>query len=99
MLHPIQLWEDIAPFVLLHHEWFNGKGYPKGLAGEQIPLEARIIGVVEAFDSMTSQASYKTPVASGEALRRITEGAGTQFDPALASMLVDLVRRGVIEVG
>jgi putative nucleotidyltransferase with HDIG domain len=99
MLHPIQLWEDIAPFVLLHHEWFNGKGYPKGLAGEQIPLEARIIGVAEAFDSMTSRASYKTPVPSGEALRRITEGAGTQFDPALASMMIDLVRRGVIEVG
>lgn len=98
MLKPIRLWEDLAPIVLHHHEWFDGRGYPEGLSGEAIPLESRIIAVAEAFDSMTSRKSYREPLALAEALREVREGAGTQFDPTVARIFVELVERGVIEL-
>ncbi len=92
MLKPIRLWEDLAPIVLHHHEWFDGTGYPEKIAGEEIPLESRIIGLAEAFDSMTSEESYKDAIGSDEALRRIQAGAGSQFDPEIAAVLVELIR-------
>jgi putative nucleotidyltransferase with HDIG domain len=98
MLKPIRLWEDLAPIVLHHHEWFNGQGYPEGLAGEAIPLESRIIAAAEAFDSMTSCKTYREPLSFEEALSEIREGAGTQFDPTVARLFVELAQRGVIEV-
>jgi putative nucleotidyltransferase with HDIG domain len=93
MLAPIQLWQDVAPIVLHHHEWYDGHGYPDGLVGEAIPLESRIIGLAEAFDSMTSSSSYKQPVEPAEAVRRIETGSGTQFDPAVVSAFLALVAR------
>jgi len=63
MLRKIVLWSNVADFVLHHHEWFDGSGYPRGLAGEATPpLELRIIAVCEALDSMTSRSSYKAPL-------------------------------------
>jgi hypothetical protein len=94
MLAPIQLWAEVAPLVLHHHEWFDGNGYPERLAGEAIPLEARIIGLAEAFDSMTSASSYKQPVTQEEAVRRIEAGSGTQFDPDVVRVFLELARRG-----
>ncbi len=99
MLAPIQLWEDVAPMVLHHHEWFDGGGYPDNLAGDAIPLESRIIGLAEAFDSMTSASSYKDPVDHEEAIRRIEAGSGTQFDPDVVRVFLDLWRRGDLELG
>jgi polar amino acid transport system substrate-binding protein len=96
MLKPIRLWEDLAPIVLHHHEWFDGTGYPEKIAGEEIPLESRIIALAEAFDSMTSESSYKQAIRSEEALRRIEAGAGSQFDPEIATILVGLIREDVI---
>jgi HD-GYP domain-containing protein (c-di-GMP phosphodiesterase class II) len=93
MLAPIQLWADVAPLVLHHHEWFDGNGYPDGLAGEAIPMESRIIGLAEAFDSMTSASSYKAPLERDEALRRVEAGAGTQFDPTVVQTFLALVAR------
>jgi hypothetical protein len=98
MLSPIRLWTDLAPFVLHHHESFDGRGYPQRLAGEDIPLEARIIAVAEAFDSMTSYASDKPAVAAVEALSRVQNGAGTQFDPKVVQVFLDLVQRGEIQI-
>jgi HD-GYP domain-containing protein (c-di-GMP phosphodiesterase class II) len=98
MLAPIQLWADIAPLVLHHHEWFDGSGYPEQLAGDAIPLEARIIALAEAFDSMTSAASYKPAVERDEAVRRITEASGTQFDPNVVRAFLDLARRGDLDL-
>ncbi|HBZ71939.1 MAG TPA: hypothetical protein DEP35_20310 [Deltaproteobacteria bacterium] len=96
MLSPVRLWSDLAPFVLHHHEWFDGRGYPQKLAAEDIPLEARIIAVAEAFDSMTSHASYKEAIPVEEALSRIQIGAGTQFDPKVVQVFLDLVGCGEI---
>jgi putative nucleotidyltransferase with HDIG domain len=96
MLKPIRLWEDLAPIVLHHHEWFDGTGYPEKIAGEQIPLESRIIALAEAFDTMTSDSSYQRAVPVEEALRRVEAGAGKQFDPEIVPILVELVREDII---
>jgi HD-GYP domain-containing protein (c-di-GMP phosphodiesterase class II) len=97
MIERIRLWEDAAPFVLHHHEWWNGQGYPDGLEGEAIPLEARIIGIAEAFDSMTT-AEYRGKLPVEEALRRVEAGAGSQFDPRLAGLFVGVVREGAVKL-
>jgi HD-GYP domain-containing protein (c-di-GMP phosphodiesterase class II) len=97
MLERIRLWEELAPFVAHHHEWWNGAGYPDGIEGEAIPLEARIIGTAEAFDSMIS-ASYRPARSVEEALSEIESGAGTQFDPELAALFTRLVRAGAVRV-
>ena len=98
MLSAIRVWEDIAPFVLYHHEWFNGEGYPEGLAGENIPLEARVIGLAEAVDSMVSRTSYKDAMPAQDMLKQVRDGAGTQFDPEVARVFLSLVERGAIEL-
>jgi HD-GYP domain-containing protein (c-di-GMP phosphodiesterase class II) len=96
LLARIRLWEDLAPWVLHHHECWDGSGYPEGLAGEDIPLEARIIGLAEAFDTMAGDVSY-APRGFVEALEEVRRGRGTQFEPRLADLLLDLAERGVIE--
>jgi HD-GYP domain-containing protein (c-di-GMP phosphodiesterase class II) len=72
-----------------HHEKWNGKGYPMGLAGEEIPLSARIMAVSDVFDALVSRRSYKKPFTLDEALKIIEEGAGTHFDPVIAKLFVD----------
>jgi hypothetical protein len=97
MLERIRLWEDAAPIVLHHHEWFDGNGYPEQLKDNAIPLEARIIGVCEAFDAMVSSASYKLAMDVSEAVQELADCAGTQFDPEIVEIFKNLVERGVIE--
>ena len=98
MLERIRLWQDLAPIVLHHHEHFDGRGYPQCLEGEEIPLEARIIAVCEAFDVMVSSSSYKVALDTPEAVQELTDCKGTQFDPQIVETFLDLVDRGVIEV-
>ncbi len=94
MIERVSLWQDLAPFVRHHHEWYDGNGYPKRLSGDDIPLEARIIGLAEAFESMTSSASYKTPIEITRALERIEGDAGTQFDPEAVRVFLALAKEG-----
>ena len=89
MLRPIRVWEDLAPLVRHHHEWFDGRGYPDGLAGESIPLESRIIAVAEAYDAMTSDKSYKEAIPIEEAIDRIRRASGSQFDPVVVDAFVE----------
>jgi HD-GYP domain-containing protein (c-di-GMP phosphodiesterase class II) len=96
MLARIRLWEDVAPIVHGHHEWYDGAGYPEGLAGNDIALESRIISVCEAFDSMTSSTSYKIAMPLESAVEEIRRCAGTQFDPRVAKAFLDLVEQGLI---
>jgi putative nucleotidyltransferase with HDIG domain len=98
MLNRIKVWQELAPLVLYHHEWYDGSGYPEGLSGDAIPIESRVIAVADAFDAMTSTVSYKEPVSVEEALRRIDEGAGTQFDPEVARTIIHLEREGRLEL-
>ena len=97
MLERIRLWEDAAPIVLHHHEWFDGTGYPEQLQGNAIPLEARIIGVCEAFDAMINSSSHKLAMDVSEAVQELVDCAGTQFDPEIVEVFKSLVDRGVIQ--
>jgi len=97
MLERIRLWEDVAPVVLHHHEWFDGTGFPEQLGGDSIPLESRIISVCEAFDAMISSSSSKLAMDVPEAVQELVDCAGTQFDPEIVGIFRDLVERGVIQ--
>lgn len=75
--------------ALYHHERWDGKGYPSGLKGEQIPLEARIMSIVDVYDALTSERPYKKPFSHEKSMKIIMEGRGTQFDPDLVDCFVD----------
>lgn len=94
MLGRIRLWKDLAPVVHHHHEWFDGSGYPDGIAGEEIPLDARIIALCDAWDTMTNEASYKPQMSREDALADLQACSGTQFDPELVATFRALVERG-----
>jgi HD-GYP domain-containing protein (c-di-GMP phosphodiesterase class II) len=83
--------EQLAPFVRATHERWDGAGYPDGLAGEAIPLAARIVFAVDSFDAMTNDRAYRRALAGGEARRRMHEGAGGAFDPRVVDALLALV--------
>ncbi len=79
---------QLAPLVRASHERWDGTGYPDGLAGERIPLAARIVSTVDAFDAMTNDRPYRRALGRLEARRRIRGGAGTAFDPAVVGALL-----------
>jgi diguanylate cyclase (GGDEF)-like protein/PAS domain S-box-containing protein len=85
--------QQLATVVRHHHERFDGKGYPDGLAGEDIPLEARILSVVDVFDAMTHHRSYRKALSREKAIAELERGAGTQFDPAVVKAFLELVKR------
>lgn len=78
-----------------HHERYDGKGYPDGLAGEEIPEIARIISVADAYDAMTSERSYRKPFQQDRVREELVKGIGTQFDPRFGQIMVDLVDEDV----
>lgn len=80
----------IADLILKHHEWWNGKGYPMGLKGEEIPLECRILAVADAFDAMTSDRPYRRALSSEDALKELKRCSGVQFDPKLVDDFIKL---------
>lgn len=86
----------VIPAVIGHHERYDGKGYPRRIQGENIPILARILCVVDSFDAMVSKRSYKNPMPVEKALKIIEEEAGRQFDPVLADLFVRSVREGKI---
>ncbi len=78
----------IADFILAHHERWDGKGYPYGLKGEEIPLPCRILAVADAFDAMTHDRVYRKGMSQEKALREIRKNSGTQFDPAVVGIFL-----------
>jgi hypothetical protein len=88
MLAHFTLFREVARFVRGHHERWDGHGYPDGLAGQAIPLESRIIAVVDSYDAMTTTRPYRTALPHAEAVRRLREGAGEQWDPQVVATFV-----------
>ncbi len=93
MIKTISIWGPTASLVLSHHERYDGNGYPRGIAGTEIPLGARIIGVAEAFDAMISAKSYQPAKSFEEALTELKANSGTQFDPAVVGVFAANFRK------
>jgi len=97
---------DVVPGVLCHHERVDGKGYPGGLVGEQIPLTGKIVGLADSFDAMTSKRTYRDAMSVEQALEEIEKGLGTQFDEKVGrvfldsdvSQLWDIIQNGFSEI-
>ena len=85
--------QHIADLILKHHEWWDGRGYPLGISGEDIPYECRIMAVADAFEAMIAERPYREPMGFEEALEELQKNAGTQFDPRVVEQFVRIVRK------
>lgn len=90
--------ENVSDGALYHHERYDGRGYVNGLKGEEIPLNARIIGIADAFDAMTANRVYRKKLDLDFVLDELKKGRGTQFDPKLVDIMLELINDGTIDV-
>lgn len=86
---PLRRFHEALPYVLFHHERWDGEGYPAGLSGRRIPIEARILAIADAFDAMISPRPYRRSLTHEHALDEVEKGAGAQFDPVAAELFVE----------
>lgn len=93
LLQQVPALRPISPVVLHHHERYDGGGYPSGMRGEEIPLEARIVSVADSFSAMISKRPYRERMTRDEACAELEHEAGMQFDPEIARIFVEEVRR------
>lgn len=95
MLKSIDFLKAVAPIVLYHHEWVNGDGYPEGLVGEEIPLGARMVAIIDAWDAMTSDQPYRKAMARNTAIAELRQQAGSQFDPKLVDVFLHVIEKKI----
>ncbi len=91
ILEPIPAYTDVIPIVLQHHEWYNGRGYPDGLAGDAISLGGRIFAVADVFDALRSDRPYRAGLDRDRVIEMITQGAGQQFDPTIVQAFLEVM--------
>jgi HD-GYP domain-containing protein (c-di-GMP phosphodiesterase class II) len=96
LVEPISKARPTLPYVLYHHERWDGGGYPNGLGGREIPIEARVLAVADAFDAMTSARPYRRSFSMERALEEIERCAGTQFDPTVAETFLEIWKYGIL---
>jgi len=85
---------EVAPIISGHHEYWDGSGYPRGLSGEDIPIGARIITIVDAYDAMTTDRPYRAALGHDEVIHRLNAGRSTQFDPEILDVFLELISAG-----
>ena len=93
ILSNLRFYKYGALYVQYHHERYDGKGYPKGLKGLDIPLGARILAVADSFDAMTSDRIYRKALSREHAVKELIDNAGTQFDPGIVNVFVNILQR------
>ncbi|GEM_PF-1205266 len=98
ILKGINFLKPSLPLVLHHHEWWNGKGYPMGLKGREIPIEARIFSVVDAFDAMTSDRPYRDAMSYRKAINELKRMSGVQFDPDVVNTFLKIPVEKLLEI-
>jgi HD-GYP domain-containing protein (c-di-GMP phosphodiesterase class II) len=81
----------VAPIILAHHEWYNGRGYPEGLSGDAIPIEARVVAVMDSYDAMTTDRPYKKAQGKEYAIKELKAYAGSQFDPRVVDAFLSVL--------
>src|SRR3989339_175352 len=93
IIAPIEFLAPIAPLILYHHEWFDGTGYAEGLVGEEIPIGARIVAVIDAYDAMTSDRPYRKALPKESAIKELKKGSGSQFDPKIVDAFLRVLEQ------
>lgn len=90
---------SVADLILMHHEQWDGNGYPLGLKGDQIPLECRILSILDAYDAMTNDRPYQKAVSHEKAIQEIRRCSGEQFDPEMVNLVLNLMNNLDVEAG
>jgi HD-GYP domain-containing protein (c-di-GMP phosphodiesterase class II) len=90
---PIEFLEQVKEIILHHHERYDGGGYPGGLEGDQIPVGARILAVVDAYSSMVSDRPYRQAITQEEAMEELRRCSGTQFDPDVVEGFIEIAEK------
>ena len=96
ILRDIPFLEPVIPFILFHHERFDGTGYPRGLKGEEIPIEGRLLAVIDTFDAILSDRPYRPGRDTETALDELRSNRGTQFDPIIVDIFLEAYSGGYI---
>lgn len=97
ILEPIPCFREALPMVAQHHEWFDGSGYPAGLAGESISLHARILAVADCYDAIISDRPYRKGLPKRQAREMLIQGSGTHFDPMVIEVFTRLIAAGTVQ--
>ncbi len=96
IIHGIDLFKPAIPYIIAHHEWYDGTGYPKGLKGKDIPIEGRLLAVADTFDAIMSDRPYRKGGSLAKAISELQNFSGRQFDPALVEVFIEVIRQGKI---
>ncbi|MCM8766165.1 MAG: HD-GYP domain-containing protein, partial [Candidatus Omnitrophica bacterium] len=93
ILRSIHFMKGILPFIIYHHERYDGEGYPFGIKGEDIPLGARIVAIADVYQALISDRPYRKAYTKKEAMQIIKKGAGTQFDPQIVKVFLEVLKK------
>jgi len=96
IIESVGRFSDLVPMVMYHHTWYNGRGYPGGVAGEDLPLGSRIIAVADAVDAMATDRPYRSRRTDAQIIAELKKGMGTQFDPNAVEEMIRLIESGII---